>query len=197
MPYFDPERPSCCPTTSPSSSRGVTAQPKIYQAFIFCVPILFTFILLFLFYVFYLRRRRVDWASLRMRTSIQDTNEVFALYNAELGLKKELREMLPVIVYKESLSIRDTQCPVCLGEYQAEDRLQQIPSCGHTYHMDCINNWLVNHTTCPLCRLSLVSSAKVHKESPDNDLLESARGYGGETSGQPGPQAPEDFYNGA
>lgn len=27
----------------------------------------------------------------------------------ELGLKKELREMLPIIVYKESFSVRDTQ----------------------------------------------------------------------------------------
>lgn len=28
---------------------------------------------------------------------------------SELGLKKELREMLPIIVYKESFSIRDSQ----------------------------------------------------------------------------------------
>ncbi|KAL0314034.1 UNVERIFIED_CONTAM: RING-H2 finger protein ATL7 [Sesamum angustifolium] len=27
----------------------------------------------------------------------------------ELGLKKELREMLPVIVFKESFSVKDTQ----------------------------------------------------------------------------------------
>lgn len=28
---------------------------------------------------------------------------------SELGMKKELREMLPIIVYRESFSIRDTQ----------------------------------------------------------------------------------------
>ncbi|KAJ8769974.1 hypothetical protein K2173_009056 [Erythroxylum novogranatense] len=195
MPYYSPERPSCCPTTSipftysssypANTSKVVTAQLKMFQAFIFSVPILFIFILLFLFYLFYLRRRRVDWASLRMRTSIQDSNDIF---RAELGLKKELREMLPIIVYKESFSVRDTQCPVCLGDYQAEDRLQRIPSCGHTYHMDCIDNWLANHTTCPLCRLSLLPSSKVHSESPDNPVG-SETVSGGEASVEPGSQA--------
>ncbi|GMN56475.1 hypothetical protein TIFTF001_025596 [Ficus carica] len=51
------------------------------------------------------------------------------IWQLESGLKKELREMLPIIVYKESFSVRDT-------------------------------HWLATHTTCPLCRLSLLSSAK-------------------------------------
>lgn len=41
---------------------------KLYQAFIFSVPIFFAFVLLLFFYIFYLRRRRVDWSSLRMRS---------------------------------------------------------------------------------------------------------------------------------
>ena len=51
------------------TSSGVSAELKLYQAFIFSVPIFFAFILLFVFYLFYLRRRRADWSSLRMRTS--------------------------------------------------------------------------------------------------------------------------------
>ncbi|KAL0326451.1 UNVERIFIED_CONTAM: RING-H2 finger protein ATL7 [Sesamum radiatum] len=165
---------NCCSRAS--------SQLKLYQAFIFSVPILFTFILLLLFYFFYLRPRRVDWSSLRMRTgSFMPTSESSDdISRCELGLKKELREMLPVIVFKESFSVKDTQyspflrfkveillevafslrCSVCLGDYQAEDRLQQIPSCGHTFHMDCIDLWLATHTTCPLCRKSLLASTK-------------------------------------
>lgn len=52
------------------------------------------------------------------------------------------------------------RCSVCLADYQAEDRLQQIPACGHTFHMDCIDHWLTSHSTCPLCRLSLLPSTK-------------------------------------
>ncbi|KAL1346708.1 hypothetical protein AAHE18_08G206100 [Arachis hypogaea] len=82
----------------------------------------------------------------------------------DIGLKKELREMLPIIVYKESFSVKDTQCSVCLLDYQAEDKLQQIPACGHTFHMSCIDLWLSSHSTCPLCRLSLLASAKSSTE---------------------------------
>lgn len=137
---------------------------KLYEAIIFSGPIVFTLIILFLFYFFYLRRHSVDWSSLRMRAS--NTAAVAAAAPSdgagvtEKGLKKEFREMLPIIVFKESFSVRDTQCSVCLGDYQAEDRLQQIPGCGHTFHLNCIDHWLATHTTCPLCRLSLISSSK-------------------------------------
>ncbi|KAK6940379.1 Zinc finger, RING-H2-type [Dillenia turbinata] len=46
-------------------------------------------------------------------------------------------------------------------------KLQQIPACGHTFHMDCINHWFAKHTTCPLCRISLDSSAKAPDDRPD------------------------------
>ncbi|XP_048227376.1 RING-H2 finger protein ATL7 isoform X1 [Ricinus communis] len=187
MSRFKSQPPSCCSEPSSSSSVAST-ELKLYQAFIFSVPIFFTFVLLFLFYLFYLRRRRVDWASLRMRANLQGSDNIFR--QAELGLKKEVREMLPIIVYKESFSVKDTQCPVCLGDYQAEDRLQQIPACGHTFHMVCIDHWLANHTTCPLCRLSLVAPAKVPTESPNNQVEAGQESFvavsGGETSAQSG-----------
>uniref|UniRef100_A0A7N0U3Z7 RING-type E3 ubiquitin transferase n=1 Tax=Kalanchoe fedtschenkoi TaxID=63787 RepID=A0A7N0U3Z7_KALFE len=144
---------------------AASAHLKLYQAFIFSVPILFTFVLLLLFYLFYLRRRRVDWSSLRMRTSPPEISHV------ELGLKKELREMLPIIVYKESFCIKDTQCSVCLGDYLADDRLQQIPACGHSFHMECIDHWLARHTTCPLCRLSLRMTSKSLDEQPTDQHI--------------------------
>ena len=53
----------CCSSKSGnrSDASGV-AELKLYRAVIFSVPIFFTVILLFLFYVFYLRPRRVDWS---------------------------------------------------------------------------------------------------------------------------------------
>lgn len=58
---------NCC------SSSKTSAELKVYQAFIFSVPIFFAFILLFLFYYFYLRRQSADWSSLRMRASSLQT----------------------------------------------------------------------------------------------------------------------------
>lgn len=150
------------PCSSLTNLSGTNTQ-KLFQAFIISVPISSAFFILFFFYLCYLRRQRADWASLRMRAFYSNNNDIS---RSELGLKKELREMLPIIIYKESFSIRDTQCSVCLGDYQAEDRLQQIPACGHTFHMDCIDHWLTTHNTCPLCRLSLLPSAKSQSEPP-------------------------------
>ncbi|XP_051139267.1 RING-H2 finger protein ATL7-like isoform X2 [Andrographis paniculata] len=171
---------SCCSRAS--------SELKLYQAFIFSVPIFFTFILLFLFYLFYLRRRRVDWSSLRMRTATSiptsESGNDDDVSRCELGVKKELREMLPIIVFKESFSVRDAQCSVCLGDYQAEDRLQQIPACRHTFHMDCIDLWLAAHTTCPICRQSLLPSTKAPPCAEDGQVEASIiRSSGGEEEG--------------
>ncbi|KAL3737031.1 hypothetical protein ACJRO7_025885 [Eucalyptus globulus] len=144
-------------SSGPPSPVSSLTELKLYQAFIFSVPIVFTFVLLFSFYMFYLRRRRADWVSLRMRTPLPIDDGRGDVPRTEAGLTKELREMLPVIVYKESFSVNDSQCSVCLGDYESEDRLQQVPACGHTFHMGCIDHWLATHTTCPLCRTSLLA----------------------------------------
>jgi E3 ubiquitin-protein ligase ATL7/58/59 len=61
-----------------------------------------------------------------------------------------------------------TRCSVCLADYQPDERLQRIPPCGHTFHIDCIDHWLSTNTTCPLCRVSLLPTPKT--TSIDLDL---------------------------
>ncbi|CAF2044003.1 hypothetical protein BRARA_I02588 [Brassica rapa] len=174
-----------------SSSSGVNSpELKLYQAFIFSVPICFTFIILFVFYVIYLRRGSADLSSLGMRTTFLPGNSIST---AELGLSKELREMLPIVVFKESFFVMDSQCSVCLGDYQADDKLQQIPACGHTFHMDCIDLWLTSHTTCPLCRLTLIPTQS-HQSQEDDPPVPSLRTPDGGVSSDPEPQ-PDDHGN--
>ncbi|KAM0939671.1 putative transcription factor C2H2 family [Dioscorea sansibarensis] len=55
---------------------------------------------------------------------------------------------------------QDTQCTVCLAEYQEKDVLRILPYCGHAFHVACIDIWLKQHSTCPVCRISL-------RDSPD------------------------------
>ncbi|XP_039024763.1 E3 ubiquitin-protein ligase ATL4-like [Hibiscus syriacus] len=50
---------------------------------------------------------------------------------------------------------KDAQCPVCLSEYRCEDTLRILPYCGHSFHVTCIDIWLQQHSTCPVCRVSL------------------------------------------
>ncbi|XP_062223080.1 RING-H2 finger protein ATL58-like [Phragmites australis] len=155
---------SCTSPDPPDYCSAASPELKLYQTFIFSVPIFFTFVLLLFFYLFYLRRRRANWQSLRLRTDnlIRGDNP-----RLECGLKKEMREMLPVVIFKESFLIRETQCSVCLADYQRDERLQRIPPCGHTFHIDCIDHWLSTNTTCPLCRVSLLPAPKTTSIDPD------------------------------
>lgn len=165
-----------CSSTDPSTyCSAASPELKLYQAFIFSVPVFFTIVLLLLFYLFYLRRQRANWQSLRMRATHLTRGES---QSSEAGIKKEVREMLPVVVFKESFLIRETQCSVCLGDYQSDERLQRIPPCGHTFHVDCIDHWLATNTTCPLCRVSLLPATK----AATNPLSYEVRANGGEES---------------
>ena len=45
---------------------------------------------------------------------------------------------------------------MCLGEYEVDERVKRLPPCGHEFHEACIDLWLTNHVTCPMCRCSLL-----------------------------------------
>lgn len=47
------------------------------------------------------------------------------------------------------------RCSICLAEYHKEDVLRILPYCGHYFHIKCIDIWLLQHCTCPVCRISL------------------------------------------
>ncbi|XP_043698998.1 RING-H2 finger protein ATL74-like [Telopea speciosissima] len=61
-------------------------------------------------------------------------------------------------------STEDSQCTVCLIEYQDKDVLRILPYCGHSFHVTCIDVWLQQHSTCPVCRISL-------RESPERKCV--------------------------
>ncbi|KAH9550562.1 hypothetical protein CY35_10G078300 [Sphagnum magellanicum] len=48
------------------------------------------------------------------------------------------------------------ECAVCLSDFEEEDDLRLLPGCKHVFHQDCIDVWFQSHSTCPLCRASLV-----------------------------------------
>mmetsp|Transcript_611 Transcript_611/g.1825 ORF Transcript_611/g.1825 Transcript_611/m.1825 type:complete len:424 (+) Transcript_611:1632-2903(+) len=47
-------------------------------------------------------------------------------------------------------------CAVCLCAYEEGEMMRRLP-CNHEFHMKCIDQWLTQRTTCPMCRVALVS----------------------------------------
>lgn len=163
---------------SSSTSGGVGShlysqalQMKLYQAFIFSIPILFSIILFLLFYLFYLKRtfsntNSSSSASIHhSRTSTSQDSSTHHQFS-EMGSKINLEDKLSVILFDEDLYTKDSMCCVCLGEFEMNEKLHQIPSCQHVFHGDCIRNWLHSNITCPLCRCSVVSAANDSHREP-------------------------------
>ena len=51
----------------------------------------------------------------------------------------------------------DGMCPICLEDCDVETGSMQ--RCGHSFHEACIQPWLAQHTTCPVCRERIVDES--------------------------------------
>ncbi|XP_020208961.1 E3 ubiquitin-protein ligase ATL4 [Cajanus cajan] len=49
-------------------------------------------------------------------------------------------------------------CAVCLSKFHNHDLLRLLPLCCHAFHAQCIDTWLQNNLTCPLCRSAIVAA---------------------------------------
>lgn len=66
-------------------------------------------------------------------------------------------------------------CAVCLAEYAAGDEVRVLPACGHGFHRECVDRWLLTRApTCPVCRAPVVARV----EGPDDDAKEDYCGDG-------------------
>ncbi|XP_010543059.1 PREDICTED: RING-H2 finger protein ATL39-like [Tarenaya hassleriana] len=45
-----------------------------------------------------------------------------------------------------------TSCTICLDEFEDEDRVDTPFHCKHVFHRDCIDLWIGNSFSCPICR---------------------------------------------
>ncbi|XP_075477191.1 putative E3 ubiquitin-protein ligase RHA4A [Primulina tabacum] len=141
---------------SPPHQYPQAIQLKLYQAFIFSIPILFSIILFLLFYLFYLKRRASGFSS-TSQVLPRTINDVNVTMSSDSDLKRELKNNLCTVLFDDYHKARDPLCCVCLGEFELKEELLQVPSCKHIFHIDCIRHWLQSSSTCPLCRTPVVS----------------------------------------
>mmetsp|Transcript_65573 Transcript_65573/g.58847 ORF Transcript_65573/g.58847 Transcript_65573/m.58847 type:complete len:468 (-) Transcript_65573:197-1600(-) len=48
----------------------------------------------------------------------------------------------------------EPECAVCMDDLAKGDEMGQL-ECGHTFHKDCIVEWLDTEPSCPMCRVSM------------------------------------------
>ncbi|NWW57729.1 RNF6 ligase, partial [Ifrita kowaldi] len=75
------------------------------------------------------------------------------------GLTKEQIDNLSTRNYGDihTESERSKTCSVCINEYATGNKLRQLP-CMHEFHIHCIDRWLSENSTCPICRQPVLGS---------------------------------------
>ncbi|KAL2533593.1 RING-H2 finger protein ATL51 [Abeliophyllum distichum] len=83
------------------------------------------------------------------------------------GVDEKVLETIPVMAYSslKKRNVDQSECAICLGEMEDEDLVRLLPKCKHAFHFPCIDQWLVAHINCPVCRSAIVA---VEEEEEDD-----------------------------
>lgn len=47
-------------------------------------------------------------------------------------------------------------CAVCLENFKMGDKCRLLPNCRHSFHVQCIDSWLLKTPICPICRTCVI-----------------------------------------
>uniref|UniRef100_A0A0D9WMB8 RING-type E3 ubiquitin transferase n=1 Tax=Leersia perrieri TaxID=77586 RepID=A0A0D9WMB8_9ORYZ len=146
---------------------GARISPAVVFVLVILVVVLFVSGLLHLLVRFLLRRGRARAAAAAAAEEEEERVDESALQRQlqqlfhlhDSGLDQDVIDALPVFVYRELVvgvgggaGKEPFDCAVCLCEFAGDDRLRLLPTCGHAFHIGCIDTWLLSNSTCPLCR---------------------------------------------
>ncbi|KAK4791037.1 hypothetical protein SAY86_031450 [Trapa natans] len=164
------------PPPPPPESGGFSLRVNLSIPLIIIILAIIFFIsgLLHLLVRFLMRPPSREMDELESVTALQgQLQQLFHLHDA--GVDQSFIDTLPVFYYKAIIGLKNPfDCAVCLCEFEADDKLRLLPKCSHAFHMDCIDTWLLSHSTCPLCRSNLLPDFSANSSiSPIVLVLES------------------------
>lgn len=181
-------------STSPVSGLGANGTAKFNPSMAIIIIVLISAFLFMGFFSIYVRRCTRSDDSANQNASQQAARNGANAGRPTQGLDKSVVEALPLVGYPLVKGLdggKDlTECAVCLSDFDEEENVRLLPKCGHVFHQDCIDMWFHSHSTCPLCRASLVPmEEKEGMEGEESNMTEgfqnwvSSRGTGpnGET----------------
>jgi len=66
-------------------------------------------------------------------------------------------------------------CPICLVDFTDGSEVRTLP-CGHDFDRECIDSWLLDHTTCPTCRENIDNTPLPPREEDGAPTIVAASG---------------------
>lgn len=81
--------------------------------------------------------------------------------SSKVGADPDVVRSLPVVGYgggggggpgEWMMQYRQSDCAVCLSDFEEGETVKVIPLCRHVFHPECVDTWLSSHVSCPVCR---------------------------------------------
>ncbi|KAJ0232031.1 RING-H2 finger protein ATL3 [Hirschfeldia incana] len=78
---------------------------------------------------------------------------------------------LPIVFFRQD----GLECAICLSDLVKGDKARLLPKCNHSFHVECIDMWFQSHSTCPICRNTVLgpeqpSSKHIELVSDNHDV---------------------------
>jgi hypothetical protein len=70
------------------------------------------------------------------------------IYKFEIQIEQDQRMYNP---YLSFFVYMEHKCDICSQKYDSDSIIGRLP-CSHIFHSDCIDEWLKNHQSCPVCK---------------------------------------------
>ncbi|KAI8553827.1 hypothetical protein RHMOL_Rhmol05G0046500 [Rhododendron molle] len=137
----------CCAEAQPSPDQnGANFDPSFAAVIVFLIFMIILAALLANYTRFWYRARAVH--------NNRQTQDGLARPDPRSsGIDKTVIESLPFFKFSALRGLRGgLECAVCLSKFEDIEVLRLLPKCKHAFHINCVDQWLENHSSCPLCR---------------------------------------------
>lgn len=67
--------------------------------------------------------------------------------------------VFPKSIYHPKLNekFKQTNCVICLEDYEIGEQTVKIPICEHKFHEPCLYSWIMKDQCCPICKIEFDS----------------------------------------
>uniref|UniRef100_A0A8D0E8Q7 Ring finger protein 149 n=1 Tax=Salvator merianae TaxID=96440 RepID=A0A8D0E8Q7_SALMN len=124
----------------------VSGQSVIFVSIAFITMMIISLAWLIFFYI-----QRFLYVGSQFRNQGLREEAMKAISQLSLHIVKHEDKEIP------ELDVDAENCAVCIENYKPKDTVRILP-CKHVFHRHCIDPWLLEHRTCPMCKLDVIKA---------------------------------------